>query len=269
MLEQYDPFSRYIAEVMRHMRHLPDTQRAMIAGELRGHLEDAACEFGERAESRVVQELVVGQMGSSWRVGRALARANRNIEAERRTWMLLATLARVTAAAGATLMLAFFLLLSLFVVPPATPLTATEITGVVQSIRAPLSFPDGDMTIVLQDQRNFYVNRPYERDDFAWRQLRAEVKRGDQITLTAVEPLAWLINPLAPEPGRGVAYTPLAGVRTPTTMYLDAKLSAQNTPALFMQPMIALLLAGFVLACMLPELRRVIRFGTEGRWTRR
>jgi len=47
MPELYDPFARYVAQVLRHMPRLPVEQRAAIADELRAHLDDAASEFVE------------------------------------------------------------------------------------------------------------------------------------------------------------------------------------------------------------------------------
>jgi len=116
------------------------------------------------------------------------------------------------------------------------------------------------MSIILEDGRSFYINRVNERGDFDWQQLRREVGRGDQITLTAVEPFARLFNPLSKEPGRNRTSTPLAGVRSGDTVYLNDAMAATTPPALFIPLIIAIILQLVAIAFVLPELRKATRW---------
>ncbi|MBC8163427.1 MAG: hypothetical protein H7Z42_19640 [Roseiflexaceae bacterium] len=69
-------FAKYQQRVLRHLRALPPEQRAQIAVELESHLEDAAQASGLPADDPQLQWQVISKLGPSWRLGRALARAN-------------------------------------------------------------------------------------------------------------------------------------------------------------------------------------------------
>lgn len=70
------PFEQYVARVLRHLPHVSEERRAAIVRELYAHLEDAATVQATRLDDHGFQRAVVRQLGSSRRLGRALARVH-------------------------------------------------------------------------------------------------------------------------------------------------------------------------------------------------
>ena len=256
MPDGQDPFERYIAQVARHLARLHPEQQAVIADELRAHLEDAAAAHGEQAENPTVRVLIVSQMGAPRRVGRALAKVHTTASMRQYARQALILVRAIVAGLAATICL-MFLFLCLMAVPAPNPDTATPITGTVARITEP--HPDyGDMSIILQDGRRFYVNRANEVEYFAWKRLLDEVRAGDRIHLTAVEPLAWrLWSPQ--DPGRSSAFTPVAGVRTSTVVYMDERISARTWSTVTEAQQMALIAFAIVCLCFVPEMFRGLR----------
>jgi hypothetical protein len=253
MHEPQDPFASYIGQVLRHLGKLHPEQRANIARELQDHLEDIAAEHGEQASNPTVRAMIVSGMGSSRRVGRELARTYRDGQPNRIV-MLLFNLVRAGIATCAVLLCLLFGLTSFFMVPAPSPETATLITGTVSSISRP--HPEyGDLSIRLRDGRNFYVNRANENELFAWEELLKEVKAGDTIHITAID--TWLTRDEML--GRGRAYSPVAGVRTDSKVYLDPDEMAEEWGAAPNMPLTIALTLLVVAACYAPELRRTMR----------
>jgi len=157
-------------------------------------------------------------MGTPRNVGRALAK----VHAPMNIWHHVIRLRKVAAGLTATAALLFFCF-SLMIVPVPNSKTATQITGTVACISRPHP-TNGDMTIVLEDGRKFYVNHAEEVEYFAWERLLREVRVGDRIQLTAVQ--RW--GERWTEPGRAGGYTPLAGIRTSSVIYMNDRISANT-----------------------------------------
>ncbi|HSL43153.1 MAG TPA: hypothetical protein VK897_06955 [Anaerolineales bacterium] len=249
MADHHDPFEHYIAEVIHHLAKLSPEQQAQIAEELRAHLEDAAAAYGDQAKSPDVRARVVGQMGTPRSVGRALAK----VHAPMNIPPITTRLRKAAAGLAGTAAMLFFCF-SLVIVPAPNAKTATQVTGTVACINPP--HPTlGDMTILLEDGRQFYVNRANEVEYFAWERLLNEVEPGDTIQLTAVQTWGerWI------EPGRGGGYTPLAGVRTDNVIYMDERISARTWRG--GKPAQQTALQALVLMCLLsiPEMFGVLR----------
>jgi hypothetical protein len=222
MPDHPDPFDHYMAQVLHHLAELEPEQQAEIASELRAHLEDAATTYGEQAKSPAIRAQIVSQMGMPRKVGQALAKVHAPTNIWRRVRQISVRLRKVAAGLTATAALMFFCF-SLMIVPMPNSKTATQITGTVACINRPHP-TTGDMTIVLEDGRRFYVNHADEVEYFAWERLLREVTAGNTIHLTAVQPLGerWI------EPGRAGGYTPLAGIRTSSAIYMDERISAHT-----------------------------------------
>jgi HAAS len=222
MSDHYDPFEHYVAEVIRHLGKLSPEQQEQIAEELQTHLEDAAAAYGAQAESPAVRARIVGQIGTPRSVGRALAKVHDPINIWHSVRQITMRLRKVAGGLAATAALLFFCF-SLMIVPVPNSKTAAQITGTVACISRPHP-TNGDITIALEDGRKFYVNRADEVEYFAWERLLREVRAGDTIHLTAVQPLGerWI------EPGRAGGYTPLAGIRTSSVIYMDERISAHT-----------------------------------------
>lgn len=127
-----------------------------------------------------------------------------------------------TLTLAAVLAVLCFGLLTLFAVPAPNAQTATEVSGSVVSIGQP-DPETGDLPIVLDGNRQYYVNRVEEAPHFAWQHLVAEVRPGDKLFLTVSTPLAWrLVHGLSVHSGT------IAGIRTTTTVYMNPELSAES-----------------------------------------
>jgi hypothetical protein len=131
-------------------------------------------------------------------------------------------LLHATLTTAAVLAVLVFGVLTLFAVPAPNAQTAIEVSGTVISLGRP--DPDtGDLPIVLDGNRHYYVNRVEEAAYFPWEQLLAEVRPGDRLILTVATPLAWrLVSGLSVHSGT------IAGIRTTTSVYMDPELSAQS-----------------------------------------
>lgn len=147
----------------------------------------------------------------------------------------------------------FFFGLSLIVVPAPTTTTATEVSGTLLWASSP--HPDyGDMGIVLDSGRRYYVNHAAEVGYFAWQQMLSEVHPGDTLYLTIVTPLLWRWT--------GAPHNqplPVAGIRTASTVYMDPAISAGTWTAqarFETAVVLSLLLLGL---CLLPEITRQFR----------
>jgi hypothetical protein len=146
-----------------------------------------------------------------------------------------------------------FGLLSLFVVPAPGARTAVEVSGTLVSVSQP-QLGYGDMGIVLEDGRRYYVNRADEVEYFAWEEMLADVRAGDTIYLTVVPPLAWRL--MGVEPGRPL---PVAGIRTAREVYMDPAISAETWTA---QTVFSRMAGSSLLVlalCVLPEFLRLLR----------
>lgn len=71
------PFARYLHDVQRHLRSLTPEQRERVLAELSDHLDDAAQQAGADSHDPAFQAALVQRMGSSEKLGRALAQAHR------------------------------------------------------------------------------------------------------------------------------------------------------------------------------------------------
>lgn len=187
MSDHDDPFEHYVREVIHHLVKLSPEQQAQIAKELRTHLEDAAAAYGDQAKSPSVRARIVRQMGTPRNVGRALAKVHAPMNIWHYVRQITVRLRKVAAGLTATAALMFFCF-SLMIVPVPNSRTATHLTGTVACISRPHP-TNGDMTIVLEDGRKFYVNHADEVEYFAWERLLREVRAGETIHLTAVQPL--------------------------------------------------------------------------------
>jgi hypothetical protein len=139
----------------------------------------------------------------------------------------------------------FSALLALFVVPAPSPETAVEVSGYTQHLSHP--HPEyGDLSIILQDGRRYYVNRANEIPYFAWQRLLAEVQRGDIVTLTVVRPLAWRLLD-----GAGIVTPgPVAGVRTNERIYMDPQIPSTTWSAQQMATRWTFFFAGLFVAML-------------------
>ncbi len=131
-------------------------------------------------------------------------------------------LLHATLTIAAVLAVLCFGLLTLFAVPAPNAQTAIEVSGTVISIGRP-DPGTGDLPIVLDGNRQYYVNRVEEAAYFPWERLLAEVRPGDRIFLTVATPLVWrLVGGLSVHSGT------IAGIRTTTTVYMNPEHSAQS-----------------------------------------
>ena len=142
-------------------------------------------------------------------------------------------------------------LLVLFVVPAPTVETAVELSGPLQHVSRPHPL-HGDLSIVLQDGRRYYVNRANEAAHFQWQRLLEEAKPGEIVTLTVVRPLAWRFLGGGATPNSG----PVAGVRTERAVYMDpavagsawtAQQTAVRSMLMLLAALTALVLLSFVI----------------------
>lgn len=143
----------------------------------------------------------------------------------------------------------FFGLLALGTVPAPSARTATIVTGKLVRVTAP--YPEyGDMSIILDGDRTFYINRANELDYFDWRGFLSDVQPGDEVTLTAVDTLAKRLI------GFGGSIKPVAGVYTAEKIYMDPAISADRWvyQARFMAN--SIIAAGFLLLLLLPDVYR-------------
>jgi hypothetical protein len=153
-------------------------------------------------------------------------------------------------AAIATLM---FGLLALFTVPSPSANTAFGVSGILVSISPP--HPEyGDISIVLDGGRYYYINRANEIAGFDWEKMLSEVRPGDRVYLTAVTPLAWRWMGDVQQ-GSG----PVAGIRTDDTVYLDAAIAAGSWTAQKQFSGIAIISLFVLIACVLPEFNRLFK----------
>lgn len=143
--------------------------------------------------------------------------------------------------------------LSLFVVPAPSARTAVEVSGTLVSVSQP--HPEyGDMEIVLDGGRSYYVNRANEVAYFAWQQMLSEVQPGDRVYLTIVRPLAWLLMG-----DENANHLPVAGVRTMQVVYMDPAIPADTWTAQAVFSWLAGILFLVVVMCALPDLVRLFR----------
>ncbi len=106
-------------------------------------------------------------------------------------------------------------------VPAPNKDNSVTVTGSVTHLSQP--HPEyGDLTIILDQGREYYVNRANEVAYFNWQQLLEEVRPGDTLYLTVVRPLAWRLFSRAKAPTSG----PVAGIRSTTTTYMNPAISA-------------------------------------------
>ncbi len=152
---------------------------------------------------------------------------------------------------SAVLMLVLYATLALMVVPAPNPSTAREVSGRLVRLDQPPP-GGGDMLITLEGGRRYYVNRANEVGYFAWERLLNEVHPGDTLYLTVVRPLAWRLLGSQSAPAHG----PLAGVRTDTTTYMDAGVSARTWEAQRQYQWRAVFALALVLLCVAPDLAR-------------
>jgi len=146
-----------------------------------------------------------------------------------------------------------FGLLSLFTVPSPSANTAVEVSGVLLSISRP--HPEyGDISIVLDNDRYYYINRANEIGGFDWEKMLSEVGPGDKVYLTAVTPLAWRWMGNVQQ-GSG----PVAGLRTDDTVYLDAAIAADSWTAQKQFSRVAIFSVLVLIACVLPEFNRLFK----------
>lgn len=146
-----------------------------------------------------------------------------------------------------------FGVLSLFVVPAPSASTAVEVSGTLVSLSRP--HPEyGDMGIVLDGGRSYYVNQANEVEYLAWEQMLSEVQPGDQVYLTVVTPLAWRLRG-----DKGAKRLPVAGIRTANAVYMDPAVSADRWTAQATITNLAGVSLLTLVLCMLPELVRLFK----------
>lgn len=149
--------------------------------------------------------------------------------------------ARWAGIAVTSIALLFHGLLAIGTVPAPNARNSEEVTGKLLS--ASLPHPDfGDMSIILDNGRRFYVNRANEVDHFAWEEFLAETQPGDEVTLTTVNTLAkrWV--------GIGGSVSPLAGIQTPEKVYMDPAVAARTWLSQAMFSTLAFYIGGVWLA---------------------
>ena len=138
--------------------------------------------------------------------------------------------------------------LSLFVVPAPDANTAVEVRGTVVALSAP--HPEyGDIGIVLDQGRSYYVNRVDEVEYFAWEQMISDVHVGDTVYLTVVTPI---ISRLMDAGDR--QHLPVAGIRTANKVYMDPAISADKWTAQGTFKSVAGLSLLLLITCLLTEL---------------
>lgn len=151
-------------------------------------------------------------------------------------------------AAIVTLM---FGVLVFFVVPAPNNQTAMEITGALVSMSQP--HPEhGDITIILDNGKRYYINRANEVAHLDWEAMLAEVQPGDEVTLTVVTPLAWR---LVSDEAKTIQ--PIAGLRTADKIYLDSEITATTWNSQEKFSMIAIFSLIALIVCLLPDFFRV------------
>jgi hypothetical protein len=155
--------------------------------------------------------------------------------------------------AGFTAILALmFGILAFFVVPAPDDQTATEITGTLVSMSQP--HPEyGDITIVLNNGKSYYINRANQVSHLDWRTMLAEVQPGYEVTLTAVTPLAWR---MLPDKARTIQ--PVAGLRTADKVYMDPEIAAATWKVQGKFSLLAVFSLIALIICLLPDLFQVL-----------
>jgi len=152
---------------------------------------------------------------------------------------------------SAAIVALMFGLLAFFVVPAPNNRTAKEVTGVLVSMSQP--HPKyGDITIALDNGKRYYINRATEVAHLDWEVMIAEVRPGDEVTLTTVTPLAWRM--LSDE---AKAIRPIAGLRTTDKIYLDSEIAATTWNSQGKYSIIAIFSLIALIGCLLPDLFRV------------
>lgn len=260
MAKQTDrPFDRYVQRVLAYLPQLSPEQQQQIKAELRAHLDDAAAELGASPENPQLQQRVIGELGSSRRVGRDLARTYRVRRTPAQIGLLGVTIVRAIVATLATLAFLMYALVALMVVPAPSAETAVEVSGKLAWFSRPHD-SDGDLSIALDSGRSYYVNRVYEVEYFQWQRMLEEVRPGDTLHLTVVRPLAWRLGQQTVYPKHG----PVAGVRSDTTVYMDPAIPAVQWTA--QRDMLGLMLGALAVLglCVTPELRRLLRGRAAG-----
>lgn len=144
-------------------------------------------------------------------------------------------------------------ILALFVVPAPSARTAVQVSGILVSASRPQA-KQGDLGIVLDNGQSYYVNQAGRADYFAWEEMLSDVRPGDRLYLTVVRPLAWRLVDT-----EGARHSPVAGIRSEGTVYMDPAISADRwtAQARFCRAGgISLLI---LVLCMLPDLTRWFR----------
>ncbi len=145
----------------------------------------------------------------------------------------------------------FFGLLAAFTVPAPNARTAVEIVGTVTAITPPQA-EFGDLAIMLDGNRHFYVNRATELDYFAWEQLLAEVHPGDRLHLTTVKPFIFRFLGSAADP------QPVVGVWTVEKIYLNPEISAEAWTAQRTFSTLTLVSVILGICCIVPNMMRIV-----------
>ena len=121
----------------------------------------------------------------------------------------------------AALAVLFFFTLSVFTVPAPDSKTAYSVTGKLVKFSQPQYH---DLSIHLDNGGFYYVNRANEVTDLDLERLFEDIKPGDTLILTVVEPLFWrwfgINNPSVP--------APVAGIQTSEMVYMDSRISAET-----------------------------------------
>ena len=132
----------------------------------------------------------------------------------------------------------FFFTLSIFTVP--APDSSNAYTVVGKLVKISLPHPQyQDISIHLDNGGFYYVNRATEVADLDLERLFEEVKPGDTLILTVVEPLFWRWFGI----DHRKTPAPVAGIQTSEMVYMDSRTSAETwrSQAVFSRnPLIAL-----------------------------
>ena len=137
--------------------------------------------------------------------------------------------------------------------PPPRPDTAVEISGRLVYLSPPHA-DYGDMSVVLDRGRHYYINRANEIDYLDWRQMLAELRPGTSVQLTVVRTLSSRLTQGASVPRNG----PPAGLRTAERDYMDTAISAASwTTSEYTMFQSALLALAVSALCLSPELLRL------------
>jgi hypothetical protein len=163
------------------------------------------------------------------------------------------TILRFSVGGFAAVVAFIFGVLSLFVVPAPNIRSATEISRNLISISKP--HPEyGDIGIVLDNGQSYYINRANEITQLDWEKMLAEVHPGDEIHLTFVTPLIWRMLPDDMKTN-----SPVAGVRTNDTIYMDPVIPATTWTAQGKFVGIAIFSFVVFVLCLLLDLLRLLR----------